>query len=169
MISPEVKTVQLQYSFSATATGAGVIDGIATYANSAAVRTYGADFADWAALYREYRVRSLRLEFHPNAINAVAANPILFTPCYTVVDRLDASSVASAGNIVSNTSLNIVALDVKWMRATRAQSTGEANFVQTSADSASFFTIKVFATGLTNAGVYGVFLVRWVTEFRTRD
>lgn len=169
MMRPEVKTVQLQYSFTATATGAGVIDGIATYANSAAVRTYGADFADWAALYREYRVRSLRLEYHPNAVNAIAANPVLFTPCYTVVDRLDASSVASAGNIISNTSLTIFALDQKWARSTKANSTGEANFVAASSDPTNYFVVKTFATGLTNAGLYGVFLVRWIVEFRTRD
>jgi len=168
-VAPEIRTEQLQIIITATATAGGVLDGIAATASSAAVRSNGADFSSWAAIFREYRTRSVRLEFHPNVQYGVAATPIIFAPVYTVVDRDDASNVGSLSNIQSNNSLRVFALDQAWVRDAKAESTGEADFVSTSADPTKFFDIKVFATGLSANGVYGSFLVRWVLQFKTRD
>jgi len=168
-VLPEIRTEQLQYVFAASSSAGGVLDGIAATATSSSVRSNGADFPDWAQLFREYRVRSLLLEYHPNVVNATAAAPVLYSPVFTVIDRLDTSSVAAFTNIVSNTSMEIFALDSEWSRETKAISTGEADFTATSSDPTKFFAVKVFSTGLSASATYGYFLLRWVVEFRTRD
>lgn len=114
-------------------------------------------------------MRALRVEYHPNAVNATQAAPILYSPVYTVIDRDDASNVGAVTNIVSNQSMQIFALDQQWVRETRAQSIGENDFNPVSADPTRYFVVKAFSTGLSVTSTYGVFLVRWVCEFRTRD
>jgi len=168
-VAPEIRTEQLQVVLAATTSAVGVLDGVGISSSSASVRSNGADFSSWAAVFREYRTRSIRVEFHPNVEYGVATAPVLYSPVNTVVDRDDNSSVGSVSNIQSNNSLRVFAIDQHWFREAKCESTGEADFVSTSADPVKFFTIKVFATGLSNSTTYGTFLIRWVVQFKTRD
>lgn len=163
-VTPEIKTVELHSGASFTSTAGGVVD---VNGFSSQVRTLGDDFSSWAALYREYRVLAVRYEFHPNVIGATIG-AILYTPIYTVVDRLDTSSVAAYANVESNTSLSIYTLNQKWMREAKMFDISEADFVAVTADGPAY-GIKCFVTGLTASTNYGRSLIRWVVQFRTRD
>jgi len=164
-VHPEIKTVELHSGGVLTSTAGGVID---TNVTSSTVRTLGDDFSSWAALYREYRVLAIRLEYHPDVIGASIA-AILYKPVYTVVDRLDASAIAAYANVESNTSLRIFTLNTTWFREAKMEDTSEADFISVAADPASFFVCKYFATGLTATTQYGRFLYRYICQFRTRD
>jgi len=164
-VHPEIKTVELHNAFSVTSTAGGVID---INAFSSQVRTLGDDFSSWAALYREYRVLSVRSEFHPDVIGATITS-LLYKPIYTVVDRIDTSAVAAFANIESNTSLRIFTLNQPWFREAKMEDTSEADFIAVNTDSPSPFGIKMFTTGVTASTAYGRQLDRWVVQFRTRD
>jgi len=164
-VHPEIKTVELHAGGVLTSTAGGVID---TNVSSNTVRTLGDDFSSWAALYREYRVLAIRLEYHPDVIGASIA-AILYKPVYSVVDRLDAAAIAAYANVESNTSLRIFTLNTAWFREAKMEDTSEADFISVGADPTSFFVCKYFATGLTATTQYGRFLYRYILQFRTRD
>jgi len=162
-VEPEIIRVEVHSGGAVTSSGGGVVD---TNVTSSTVRTLGDDFSSWAAVYREYRVLSIRVEYHPDVTGASIA-AILYKPVYTVVDRLDASASTSYANIESNTSLEIFTLQVPWMREAKMSDTLESNFVSVAQDGA-IYSIKYFSTGLTATTTYGRYLYRYVLEFRTR-
>jgi len=170
-MQPEVRTEQLQIQLPVTSTAGGVIDGFASIGTSSSVvRSVASDFSSWSGLYREYRVLSLRAEYHPNVKDAVpVAGAIIYQPVYSVVDRDDLSAVGAINNIISNSSLELHTLNEPWVRETKMQSIGESNFVGVATDPTSFFVVKIFATGVSASASYGTILVRWLLQFRTRD
>lgn len=172
-VTPEVTTRELHALVTITSTAGGVIDGNITSAFGAnGVRQLATSFTSYSGTWREYRVLSARIEYHPAYINcnpqsAGPANAIL-VPFWHIVDRDDNSSSASFGNIQDNSSLRIGALMIPFSRDAKMGSVGESQFVETSADNSNYFALKWFTTGVTASTTFGQIFVRWIVEFKTR-
>lgn len=171
-IQPETDTRELHYFVAATSSAGGVIDQVfSSSASSVGVRSLAITFSNFTN-WREYRVLSLRVEYHPSYINC---NPqtgtpatALATPFWTIVDRDDASSAGSYANIADVSSLRIHSLMQPWVRVAKQNQFGEGNFVLITADNTEFFSIKAFSTGLSANTTYGHFYVRWIVQFLQR-
>lgn len=124
---------------------------------------------DWSsaiALYDEYRVLGMRLEYHPNAYTASAVSS--FAPVYSVIDRDSASALGGYSTAVNYASCKEHSLDRPFSREMKMESSAEAQFFNTSALPTSSGSIKLISTGLSNSTGYGRVSVYYMIQFRGR-
>jgi len=171
--TPET-TVRELHAFSAvTSTAAGLVDSNYTsMQGTTGCRLAATVFSSFAQQWREYRVLSLRVEYEPayagcNPVVAAGTNAQV-SPIWTVIDRNDASAVATYNNIIDNSSRRSVSLTKKWFRFATMNETGEATFLSVAGDNNQYYTIKFFSSGNSANTVFGQVFVRWIVEFRTR-
>jgi len=171
-VEPETDRRELHFQLNATSTAGGVIDSNFTSGSgTTGARQAAVQFSSWQ--FREYRVISLRVEYHPsyqgcNPLVAAGTNAQC-APFWTYIDRNDASGSGALANFIDNSSIRVHTLMQPWTREAKMNETGEAQFVGTTTDFTQYYTIKYFATGLSASTTYGTFYVRWIVEFRTRD
>jgi len=175
-VNPEYKTFELHaFAQATTIVTTGAID---LNVSSNTVRTLANDFSSFAALYREYRVLAIRVEFIPMfendhvgtpATTSAVPPPILYFPFVTVIDRDDASAIGLLNNVASNTSLRIFPINCRWMREAKMDSTVEAEFIPVNSDPAAFFAIKFATEGSYAAATnLGIFYYTYIVQFKTR-
>ncbi len=143
-------------------TAGGVID--SSYSNDP--NSYSlADWTSLVALYHEYRVLGVRVEYFPwNRYNKTTT---VCTPLITVVDRAAAGTLGSYQAAMSHESAKKCSLEDPWSEEARMESIEEATYISTSSTTASFW-IKFYADGLSVSTTYGRMFVYVVVQLRGR-
>jgi hypothetical protein len=130
------------------------------------------EWATWATLFREYRVLSIRMEFHPTFQGgtppSTGANITL--PFFTTVDRDSTGTPTTYTGLLENTSLMVKTLSTNWVRECKMRDTAESQFLSVNSAPSALLTINAFyaTTGGNYSVVYGMMLYRYLVEFRTR-
>jgi len=159
----ELYTVPLLFTGSLTSTAGAVLD--AFYTNDP-VSYALAEWNSLAALYGEYRVLGIQVEYYP--INRYSKTTTQCTPLVVFVDR-DAPTSLSGSYLAAaqHESARILSLEDPWKEAAKMQNAEESQFKQTNLTSADF-SVKFYADGLSVSSVYGRVFVRMLIQFRGR-
>jgi hypothetical protein len=131
----------------------------------------------WSNLYQEYRVLSVRLEFHPNFENSnsfYSSTAPIFAGAqgtwYTMVNRLPETPTSYA-DFLNNSSLRITAFNRPFTRTAKMQNSAEADFVLSSNPPSVQMAISAFIGTFGSNEVlinFGVMFARYIVELRTR-
>lgn len=129
-----------------------------------------AEYTALIALWREYRVLSIEVEYVPGLQGAVQAGQVGSLPWFTVVDRDFTTPPASYAALIENSSLRICGANEKFLRQAKMNSPLEAEFVGSASAPGGVFSILGFVTLTTAASTlgFGKLIARYMVEFRTR-
>lgn len=131
------------------------------------IPTGSPDWASAQALFAEYRVLAMSVDFIPN-IDGGNVAATLYAPYYVVWDATSAAvPLASYTAAVNYPISKHFALNRPWSLSHKMTGVEEATFVALSSVVVDY-TFKTFATGLTASTPYGRLLVRWKVQFRGR-
>jgi hypothetical protein len=124
------------------------------------------DWADYASSWDEYRVLSLRVEFHPNS---KFTNPTgnSYAPFVTVVDRDTSTALVSYAAAANYGSLAYRVLDDSWFVEMKMTGVKEAQFLNTQALPGAGGGIKTFCSGLSNI-TFGRTCAYYMVQFKDR-
>jgi hypothetical protein len=171
-VTPPSITQELQ-KFSVAGITSGTNLGIAVSSNDIYALPEVTSY--WANLYQEYRVLSVRLEFHANFVNA--SNPAITglvldaaqATWYHVVTR-DDTTPSSYASLQNDSSLRISPLNANWFREVKMTSTAESQFTNLGSPPAVPIAIKAFigTFAASSTITFGEFIARYIVEFRTR-
>ncbi len=124
------------------------------------------DWSSFAAIYDEYRVLGIRLEYFPN--NRYTKVTTTCVPALCAVDRDDIGTPASYNELMGYASSKVCSLEDPWSMEAHMSGIEDSGFV-TTATTTPLYGIKMFATGLTVSTTYGRYFFYWRVQFRGRD
>jgi len=128
------------------------------------------EWAAYVALYREYRVLGLQVEFIPNAqYSQPTAAGLTFAPLYEVVEH-DGTTANLTGYSQATQFPSMIprSLTKPWKRAIRMADTLEAAFIATANAPTVPLVIKWFSTALSASAPYGRARVSVLVQLRGR-
>lgn len=126
---------------------------------------YG-DWADYAAIWDEYRVLEMTLKYVPN--NKYTKATTICLPVLTVIDRDSSGALASYGAAANFGSCEIRSLEDVFSMDCPMSGAPDDAFITTAATASTWY-FKYFATGLSNSTTYGGALVRLIVQFRGKN
>lgn len=170
-VRPEARTFELRALVPVTLDGSGNFAQILHSSNTSATNSIGVDSAsqwtEYTAIYSEYRVLSLRVEFHPGARGT--SQSAFSRPMLTAVVR-DTTTVPTSNNdFLGNPSFRMVPFAERWVRDTKMLSTDEAQFCPIASANDGTFAVIVLSTGGAVSVTAGLLLIRWMVQFRTQS
>lgn len=125
-------------------------------------------WASFAALYNEFRVLAVGVQFIPNAENSVVPATD-YAPIYEVDYRADQTALVSYSDASSFASMRSHSVNRKWMSTARMAAVEEASFLAvTSGGSTEPYGLKWYGEGFTVATTYGRYREIFLVQFRTR-
>ncbi len=143
--------VNLGYGGSISASAGGVVNSVlGSYAQLTSV----ADWASFQSIYNEFRILGMKSTFHPvNKYNVPTTSTV--TPVWSVVDRGDATALASIGAAAAQGSAQLVDPSTSFSREARMASVEEAQFlpIANAPAAGEQFYIKLYSSGNT-ASIY---------------
>jgi hypothetical protein len=168
-------TTNLIYGVTLSSTAAGLIT--TTFDQSMTGLT---GWANFSALYDEYRVLGCQVEFFPS--NRYSKTATFCAPGFAVVDRDSNGALVSAAEALGYSSCRIMTLEDPWTDSKeyrgssipslswRMDSVLDAQFVTTAAPSgATKPTIKLYFSGLSASTAYGFVIQRVLVQFRGKN
>jgi len=168
-VAQDLKVVTLFEDVAITSSAGGVVANVFT---SDPTSGSPSGWANWLALYREYRVLAIEVEYCPplfgSAPTAAGVPQEAISPLYEVEDRGLATPLASFSAAAAYASLRMHPFDERWRRQVRMSSTLEAQFGLTSASPASVYYVKWYGAPGGNAVTYGRARVAYVIQFKNR-
>lgn len=131
------------------------------------IPTASPDWASCQAIYAEYRILAMTVQFVPNIYGGnVAAT--LYAPFYVVWDATGTAVALASYAAATNYPVSSQrALNAPWTIIHKMDGAVEATFVPTTSAIVDY-AFKTFASGLTAATSYGRYVIRWKTQFRGR-
>lgn len=163
VLAEQLVILDLLLDVPVTSTAGGTIADVETD-----IPTGSPDFASTQALFAEYRILCMTLQFIPNVTGGNVAL-VAYAPFYVVWDAT--SSVTALTSYVNATNYPISrqkSLNQPWSINHKMDGVEEATFVPVTSAIVDF-SFKTFATGLTAATTYGRYIIRWKTQFRGRQ
>lgn len=159
----EVVSIPMIFTGVLSSTAGGVIDtGYTSDTNSYALT----DWTNLVALYGEYRTLGMEVKFFPNNRYSKAAT--VCTPLVVLVDRESPTATLGGYQVAaSHESARIVSLEDPWTEVAKMQNAEESQFLATNATQA-FFSVKMYADGLSVSTAYGRCFVYLLIQFRGR-
>lgn len=145
-----------------TSTAGGVINDVYTD-----VPNNSPDWTSAAAIFAEYRVLAMTVNFIPNIQGGNVA-AIAYAPLYVVWDTGGVTALASYAAASNFPVTHFRALNQPWAITHKMNGVEEGLFVIVSSPVVDY-SFKLFATGLTAVTNYGRCLVRWHVQFRGRQ
>jgi len=135
-------------------------------------------WADYAALYDEYRVLAFQVEYFPT--NRYTKATTSCVPGFAVIDRDSNGALTSTSQALGYASCRVMSLEEPWTDATEYRGSSipalkwnmnggveEAGWTTTAAPvSATRGAIKTWFTGETASISYGIVLQRMMVQFR---
>lgn len=159
----ELYTVPLRFTGLLASTAGGVID---TYYSSDPSSYALAEWTSMAALYGEYRVLGMVVEFAP--FNRYSKTTVVCTPLMVLSDRdAPTASLGSYANAMSHESCRILTLEDPWKHEVRMSNVEESAFITTSGPT-PLYSVKFYADGLSVSTTYGRMFVALLVQFRAR-
>jgi hypothetical protein len=122
------------------------------------------DIASFAAIYDEYRVLGLRLEYFP--CNRYSKTTTLCRPLISVVDRDDAAVLSTYSSAVAYGSCRKESLEDPFVREIKMSGPGDATFLDTASFANGKNFIKLYADGLSASVEYGMVVLYARVQFR---
>lgn len=143
--------------------------------------TLAAQWSSISGLYDEYRVLAYELEYFP--ANRYSKTVVNTFPILGVIDHDDAAPLTTAEQAIGYESARILTLDDPWTDRKEYRGSSvpslkmymsgpeESGFLTTATTGTSQRAILLFAAGgiLTPNTTYGLYLVRWLVQFRGRS
>ncbi len=162
----DTQLIQMGYGGTLTTSAGGVL---ASVLDSSASATSSQDWAQAAAMYKEYRILSYTVKFVPwNKYNQPTTSAL--APVWSIVDRADNTAVASISSASSNESAELHDPSETFQRVVKMSGQDEAQWILTSATpaSSSRLYIKLYSAGnVASTNLYDYFAVVLV-QFRGR-
>jgi len=155
--STSLTTIELMTEGNVTSTGGGVI----TFGFNASLNQF-AEYTNFTAVFDEWRLLYCRLDYYPNALNAVQT--IVSAPYLWVIDRDSTSALVSYA--VTSESSTIRTTNSLMHKVYRMSGSEDAGFITNPAT--AFCSFKSYATGVSNSMVYGIYVVKALFQFRGR-
>lgn len=127
------------------------------------------DWANFQAIWDEYRVLALSLQYVPNQIGGNVA-AVAYSPIYTAGTHANGTAFTSYQDAAQVSTGQQHYLNQPWRQSIRMSSPEEASWtITSSAQGFAFMYVKVFAANLGNAVNYGQYISRWLVQFRARN
>jgi len=159
----ELYSVPLRFTGLIASTAGGVID---TYYSSDPSSYALAEWTSMSALYGEYRVLGMVVEFAP--FNRYSKTSTVCTPLMVLSDRdSPTASLGSYQNAMSHESCRILTLEDPWKHSIKMSNAEESQFISTTG-STPLYSIKFYADGLSVSTNYGRMFVVLLVQFRAR-
>jgi len=152
----------LNFTGDVPSTAGGVID--SSYSSDPASYAL-ADWTSMVAVWHEYRVLGMRVEFFPN--NRYSKTATVCTPMIVVVDRQSAGTLGSYQVAMDHSSAKKVSLEDPWFMEAKMSNAEESQFISTAGTQALFW-IKFYSSGLSVSTSYGRSFVYLRIQFRGR-
>jgi len=132
------------------------------------VPTSSPDWASLQALYAEYRVLAMKVEFNPIVLGATVGSNA-YNVLYIVWDAADAAVALTSYTAAANYPVKTCrALNARQTLSHKMSGTVEASFGLTSA-TVFDYAFKCYADTLTAAALYGRMTVTWKVQCRGRQ
>jgi len=159
----ELYTVPLRFTGVINSTAGGIIDSF----YSSDPSSYAlAEWTSMVALYGEYRVLGMEVEFAP--YNRYSKTTVNCTPLLVLTDR--EAPVAATGSYqaaMSHESCVIRTLEDPWKHSVRMMNAEESQFLECTGPT-PLFSVKFYADGLSVSTAYGRSFVVLLIQFRAR-
>ncbi len=130
------------------------------------------DWSSFLALYTEYRVLSMEVEFIPwNKYNQALAPTVNLAPMYSVVDRTSSAPLTTAASAIDYESMEVHEPSERFRRSVKMNSLEEAQWIAASSvpGTGARCYIKLYSSGNANSlNVYD-FVCRTIVQFRGRQ
>jgi len=130
------------------------------------------EFATWAGLYDEYRVLSIEAEYTPAFANASTNVATLGggSPWNTVVLRNSGAVPTAYAQLIENSSIKQSSINKPFKRIAKMSSTDESQLIPINTAPSALYGISGFAipSVASTTQTYGLILVRYMIQFRTR-
>ncbi len=126
-------------------------------------------YQDWtsvAALWDDYRVLSLLIEYFP--YNRYSKTTTNCKPWYSVFDRDSTGALSSLNAAVQYESCKQVSVEDPWSREIKMSDVTDAGFITTASPSATF-CMKGYQNGYSASTSYGEFFVSMLVQVRGRN
>jgi len=125
-------------------------------------------FSSYAALYKEYRVLAIDVEYEPVA-NGAVNNVLISGLPFMVASDHKAITTPTAYTDIQNQSDSVLhSNNVSWKHVARAISPDEMLFVSTTLAPAASWGINAFASGYAAVTTYAATLVTYTIQFAQR-
>lgn len=163
----ECYAIQVASVTDVVSSGAGIINTVFTTDPSATP-----DWSSYAAIFDEYRVLALMVEYQPINRYAPVASPGGITqqvPWFIVIDLDDVAPITTRPQVTAyGGSVEIHNTTDPWKRSVRMSGGPDDNWV-TTATPTSTYAVKTFAQSASASVTYGTCLVRALVQFRSSD
>jgi hypothetical protein len=155
--------LDLVFDTTVTSTAAGVVADVLSD-----IPTGSPDWTSCQALYAEYRILAMSIQFVPNITGGnVAATA--YAPFYVIWDaNPTATPLASYAAATNYPISKYKSINQPWLMSHRMYGVEESTFVPVTSSIADY-AFRTYATGLTNSTSYGRYVIRWKTQFRGRQ
>jgi len=159
----ELYTVPLRFTGQIASTAGGIIDSF----YSSDPSSYAlAEWTSMVALYGEYRVLGMEVEFAP--YNRYSKTTVNCTPLLVLTDReAPVAATGSYQNAMSHESCVIRTLEDPWKHSVRMMNAEESQFISCTGPQA-LYSVKFYADGLSVSTTYGRSFVVLLIQFRAR-
>jgi len=155
--------LDLVYDITVVSTAAGVIADVLSD-----IPTGSPDWTSCQALYAEYRILAMSIQFVPNITggNVAATN---YAPFYVIWDANPTAAALASYSAATNYPVSkYKSINQPWIMSHRMYGVEESTFVAVTSSVADY-AFRTFATGLTPSIAYGRYVIRWKTQFRGRQ
>jgi hypothetical protein len=152
-----LRVAQLAYDLQVAASAGGTFTTVAFFSTA-----YNS-WASYAVIYKEFRLLSLTVHFQPS--NRYGKSVTNCRPGYVIVDRINATVLASRIAAASNESAKLLTLEDPWSVSLRMSGAEESQYQSTTGVTALQW-IKPYFDGLTNFAEYGYMHQIALIEFR---
>jgi len=172
----KLNTVILVQDGALSSSAGGVIAPVYPFQNPSSAT----DWSTSSGLYDEYRVLAMDFTYYPNSTSAFNTTQLAlaYAPIYCVVDHDSITALATYTAASNYESLKVFDLAKKFRMTIKMNGLNinvgsdtspvstEGGFMNVSNPPTTTGSIKLFGTGLSNAAVYGRFILRYRVQFR---
>jgi len=164
-VNSEPTMVWLRAFNTITSTAGGVISPV--YSNTDP-RTLAIDFSNYAALYTEYRVLGIHVEYQPGVM--FSTNNVLTygQPWGIGTIRGSLSSATTYTDVATLPDVKLKSVNQPWRWECRSVQPLEMGFISVSTDPTSSYSIRTFASGYAATTTYGSTIVTYCLQFLAR-
>jgi hypothetical protein len=166
-----MSSVQLELTYlkgynTITSTAGGVI--APSYSNTDPFTLSIPGFSTYAALYKEYRVLAIKVQYTPNLDGAVNNVLIAGSPFIIGSDHKGTLTATSYADIQNQTDSRLTAVNRKWTHVARAISPDEMVYTSTGGAQSIGWGVNSYASGYAATTGYGSTLVTYTIQFAQR-
>lgn len=126
------------------------------------------EWANWVALYDEYRVLAMEIMYVPR--NQYQSAIALMPPVVLALDHDDATTPPNFPSVYTKSSAKMVNLASPWNITWRMEGIPNSQWVDLNTPATGKGSVKIYNVGtFSNTTTYGDMFIRWRVQFRSLD